>query len=1332
MFNLKTLGASELRDTDRPGASTLLGPGKPVALLTYLSAAPSRTASRSTLISLLWADLEPDAAKHALRQTLWYLKRKTGRDLVTTHGDGLQLAPEVEADRDALLRASAASAHEDVVRLYAGPFVPAFAVPGGGLFEEWCALERRRLQEVFRHSAEAIVRTRLSQGRARDALELARKLRDQDVYSEGGWRLLIEVCLSAGDLLAARAEAEALQELATNDGQELEPSTLAALRAARAGLKTTNGEGTPTDDSTSGIPSTLVGREAEFALLLAAWEAARSGKLTHVHLTARTGIGKTRLLRELAARIRAMRGKVVSISGSLGTRGIAYSVAGDLAAGLAMLSGKKSIAPESAATLVALNPSLSTWFEIPGRTAAPGDLLRARSLAIAELTAAAVFEHPVALLIDDLHWIDESSHAVLDALVAQVKDAKLLIVSAGRPEARRAAMVSHERVQHIELQPLSAAQVEELLLSIASLPAEPWAAQLAPELWRASRGSPLLVLEMLQLLEDRALLVRRDGEWRTEHPEALTGELRAGDVLRSRIQLMERPDRWVLTLLAVSGVPLDEPMIASAAGRASSEVRDQLRTLEARGFLWREGDAWRIAHDEISEELIALTNAEAMARASAHAGRALAAGDHDEGRLRRAAQLLSAGDDARARRDLFRRFVRRRYAQGDRRSVTEHARDLFGEDTPSSVLDDLRTAVPATWRLGLVSPARRAAAAMALIALGASAIAFAVRAPGLAEPDAVLGFAHVGPDGHVRFSRVDLRESDWNPLRPLGTAPWGAPSEIRLATGAAFAPIAHPSGNLLIASEAVADSGVIDLVAYERGRAPRRLAPGPGDDLGPSISPDGNMVAFYTARWDSMSHYDIALYSMRDGTLRRLTEGPASDLDPRWSPDGLRIAFFRNNWGAAPNEICVASVGDGALDCHQTPDRDVSVLGWMDDDRLVVHEQWTERQRVSVLALSTRSVAPVIDGPFTALSLSPDARWLYCRCAAIPSGELAATITSVAAPALTRRLAPDISQEYLPFWIASRAGLRVADVTVQPPANVQVGVPARFRATVTDASGTELRYHAAVRWSIEPPDAGTIDSASGILIPSVPHERLLVVAEVGSVGDSVALTVGINDPRVVFTEQWRDTTFAGWWRFGSPSPSVLQTIESQAAMRNNGDGSFSSGVLSRTAFRAADGLAVEVRVSTPITITQWQRVGVALVDASDTGAYRDARGRNAIPLSEHSMVGCAIAYPTEARPLDAPAIQANTAGMTKELRLTDGSLYSGSWRTLLVQLLPDGRCGVALDGKLLGTIDGGPREWAPLRVRIAGNTYRTDILVGEVRVYQGVVDWVNWSQPPGR
>src|SRR5512147_2733191 len=82
-LTLITLGGARLVS---PALTTsergLLEVGKPLALIAFVCASPGRQARRDLLLDLLWADLEPDAAKHALRQTLWYIKKRVGDGII--------------------------------------------------------------------------------------------------------------------------------------------------------------------------------------------------------------------------------------------------------------------------------------------------------------------------------------------------------------------------------------------------------------------------------------------------------------------------------------------------------------------------------------------------------------------------------------------------------------------------------------------------------------------------------------------------------------------------------------------------------------------------------------------------------------------------------------------------------------------------------------------------------------------------------------------------------------------------------------------------------------------------------------------------------------------------------------------------------------------------------------------------------------------------------------------------------------------------------------------------------------------------------------------------
>ena len=147
---LTTLGGAALSFTDERGSSAqVLGAGKPLALFIYLSSSPGRTASREHLTGLLWADLDPKAARHTLAQTVFALRQRLGDDAVSSENGDVVLQVSVRSDRDAFLAAVDAMDLEEAVGLYAGDFLPEFAVPGAAEFEHWADLERDRLRMTF-------------------------------------------------------------------------------------------------------------------------------------------------------------------------------------------------------------------------------------------------------------------------------------------------------------------------------------------------------------------------------------------------------------------------------------------------------------------------------------------------------------------------------------------------------------------------------------------------------------------------------------------------------------------------------------------------------------------------------------------------------------------------------------------------------------------------------------------------------------------------------------------------------------------------------------------------------------------------------------------------------------------------------------------------------------------------------------------------------------------------------------------------------------------------------------------------------------------------------
>lgn len=752
-FLLTTLGGASLQHVPAGGDPVeALGPGKPLALVVYLAFSPGQTATREHLIDLLWADLDLEAARHALRQTLWYLRQRLGPDAICPHDASLTLRAAVESDRDAFLDAIDRLDFEHAVELYRGDFLPVFAAPGGADFEHWADLERDRLRIFFLRAAEVVVRERLSKGHFKKAKELAARARDTDPYNETTWRLLLEALLAANDRVGAEIEAHALEKLLAEEDRPPESATRALLALVREA---------PTEAETATTKRTLVAeliaREREFSTTISAWETARRGAGLHMHVTGAPGLGKSRLLADVNGRLRAMGARVVQVRANPGERQVPYVLAAELAAALAKLPGAAAVSQGAASALVALNPSLSAQYSAPPDRAADLEALRHRELALAELLTTVADKQPVALLIDDVHWADPTSRQILQSLVAKLSDHPVLAVTTARPGPEGA--IASGGSAGLTLNPLSDQETAALLASLGSLPAADWAGEIAQELHAATHGSPLLILETLHLALERGWLVLQDGVWACADPATLHAELARGGALRRRIGELSRHEAWLLLLLAAAGTPLDARFLTEASERDASDVLNDLLAMEVRGLVTRDGQEWQPAHDEIAARACEIATADAIRAAHGAIGRTLAEGAGNDRHLlyRAGRHLAQSGDDTQLH-EVFARWVTIVRRHGDRRSSRRLALELLnGSAEPARVRCLVRN-LPLHIRLGLTSRKR------ALLAAGLAGTPIALLTALLLKepsppPDAFLLVLRRTPTAGVAAHEVPIRRA---------------------------------------------------------------------------------------------------------------------------------------------------------------------------------------------------------------------------------------------------------------------------------------------------------------------------------------------------------------------------------------------------------------------------------------------------------------------------------------------------------------------------------------------------------------------------------------------
>jgi len=254
----------------------------------------------------------------------------------------------------------------------------------------------------------------------------------------------------------------------------------------------------------------FVGREAESAALQADWEYARSGQAQHVLLAGEAGIGKTRLLDEHCARVRAEGGHVL--------RGRCWDVGGAPAywpwtqafAALVDDVGTAPLAPLLAhadPSLARLLPRLRATLPVPGRYdegGAEASQLRLFDGA-AQLLRRLAATRPVLVVLDDLEAADAPSLQLLLYLVRARAPAALMTVGAYRsplpPDAASAPWLPRiGREPAVSLRTIGGLAPHELGALVEAMTGAAATPALASALHQRTGGNPLFASEFIRLI----------------------------------------------------------------------------------------------------------------------------------------------------------------------------------------------------------------------------------------------------------------------------------------------------------------------------------------------------------------------------------------------------------------------------------------------------------------------------------------------------------------------------------------------------------------------------------------------------------------------------------------------------------------------------------------------------------------------------------------------------------------------------------------------------------------------------------------------------------------
>src|ERR1700686_3843060 len=403
------------------------------------------------------------------------------------------------------------------------------------------------------------------------------------------------------------------------------------------------------------IPEKLYGREREIETLLAAFDrVVTSGRPELVLVSGYSGIGKSAVVNELHKALVPPRGLFASGKFDQYKRDIPYAtlvqafqslVRPLLSKSDAELSSWRDALLEALGAngrlMVDLVPELKLIVgEPPPVPELPPQQAQARFQLVFRrfIGVFARQEHPLALFLDDLQWLDAATLDLLKDLLTQSDLKHLMLIGAYRdnevdgahPLTRKldAIRQAGARVQEIRLAPLARDDLRLLIVDALRCESER-AAPLAQLVHDKTGGNPFFALQFISALAEQGLL-RFDHDaarWRWDvdrlHAKGYTDNV--VDLMVGRLTRLPVETQAALQQLACLGNVAEITMLSIVLGKSNEDVRSDLWDAVRLELVEHMEGSYKFIHDRVREAAYSLIPERLRAEAHLRIGRLLAA-----------------------------------------------------------------------------------------------------------------------------------------------------------------------------------------------------------------------------------------------------------------------------------------------------------------------------------------------------------------------------------------------------------------------------------------------------------------------------------------------------------------------------------------------------------------------------------------------------------------------------------------------------------------------------------------------------------------------------------